>query len=298
MSSTSKFVYVRRLPISNTEKDSNEETQEYFNQGNRHIGSYFTKDSIRPGMGLTTPEERILMPILLEMSKDDREYNKAVSNYFHEIYLKIPPHDKKRDVGGLKLDIALQDDDAPISESNLPLNISDYIKYRFLISHPEVALSEEEGKGNQLKSYYIFDEKAVQAAKVKAGNTADDAIAAYIKIKDDSEKVIQMLIALDIPRVEYHNKENEVLRRQAEVAPANFLKVLKNANLEVIALLKEMIESKIIERAGERFLYTESKNIFATNTADAIGFLKDPKNSGDVLGFKSKIQAFRKAINE
>lgn len=293
-----KTVYVRRLPISNTEKNASDETQEYFNQGNRHIGSYFNKDSIRPGTGLTVPEEKLLMPTLLEMSTEDREYNKSVSNYFHEIYIKIPPHDKKKSVGGLALNISLEDNTKPFSKDNLPLNFSDYVKYRFIISHPEVALSEAIGTGDQLKAYFIYDEASVKKEQIAEGNIKDEAITIYIKIKDDMEKVLQFLIALDIPRDEYLNKETELLRQQAEVAPEKFVKVSKNGNLAVIALLKEMIEAKIIEKAGERLLYTESKNIFAVDTKDAIGFLKDPANSNDVLAFKGKIQAFRKAVNK
>lgn len=289
-----KIVFLRRLPISNSEKNSTEETQEYFNQGNRSLGSYFVKDSVRPGTGLTLSEEKMLMPLIIDLHPEDREFMKASSNWFHDIYLKIPPHDPKRNVGGLRLNISLEDDSKPLSKDNLPRNVVDYVKYRFIKSHPNVALSEKAGSGNVLKEFYIYDEGVVKAENVAEQDVKDAAISAYLSIKDDAEKVLQFLIILNIPRDEYLGKESLVLRKQAEVNPSDFMKVFKNKHVEIIALLKEMLEAKIIERAGDRFVYVESKNIFAVDEKDALGFLKDPANSNDVLGFKAKIQKFRK----
>lgn len=297
-SKTDKIVYLRRLPLSNSEKNSNEETQEYFNQGNRHLGSYFVKDSVRPGSGLTLTEEKLLMPAVVEMSSEDQKFIKESSRFFNDIYLKVPPHDKKRNVGGLRLNVSLEDDSKPLSKDNLPKSVLDYVKYRFILSHPLVAASEKEGSGNSLKEFYIFDESVVKAENVAEQDIKDAAMSAYLSIKDDEEKILQFLIFLNIPRDEYLGKEALVLRKQAEVNPSDFMKAFKNKHIEIISLLKEMIEARIVERAGDRFIYVESKDIFAVDEKDALTYLKDPANSNDVLAFKAKIQKFRRERNK
>lgn len=299
-----KTIYIRRFPISNSEKSANAETQEYFNQGNRSIGSFFRPDSVRPGTGLTLPEENLLMPHIIDLDPQDRSFKSKVAEYFHAIDLKIPSHDKVKDIGGLRLNISLQNDDLELGAYldpenkrlgiNLPLNPSDYIKWKFCLAHPDVAKSEKEGTGNQLKMFYIYDGETVSKEKISDSNMKDKAITEYIKIKENPEKVLQLLLVLNIPRDEYLGKENDTLRSIAELDAPRFLKAASNKNLEFIALLREMLEAKIIERAGERFLYTETKAIFAVNDLDALGYLKDPKNSNDLLAFKEKVKEYRK----
>ena len=290
----SKTVYLRRLPTSNNEKVATEETKDYFDQANRTIGSFFTSGSVRPGTGLTVTEEDFLMPIILVMSSEDREFRREVTNFFHSITIKVPPHNEKQNTGGYRLEISLEDDNEPLSRKNLPINVEDYVRYRFAKAHPEVAGSLEEGEGNQLKSYYIYDEATHKKNMLSKGDLIDTANQEFFKIKDDKEKVNNLLVALSITRNDFLGKEIETLREYANANPSNFIKAARNKNTELAALLKELIEAGVIEQAGTRYLYKSTKDLFAASPEEAIGFFKDPRNSNDLLVFKEKVKEYRK----
>jgi len=58
--------------------------------------------------------------------------------------------------------------------------------------------------GNILKQFYIFDQDAVDVENAGVSKTRDTAIATYLAIKADVEKVDAMLTLLDVDIRAYH----------------------------------------------------------------------------------------------
>lgn len=288
----SKIVYLRRLPLTSVEKHSNtEEAKEYFGSGYRAISSFFVHNSIRPGTGLTIAEEDILMPIVLGISIEDREYRSKVVDYFHSISTRVEPHmDEDSEVGGTPLEISLQNPSKPLDRTNLPVNIEDYIKWRHARVHPEVARNRQAGEGNPLKRYYIYDPIEFGKLNQQADDLKDRAIQAFSQIKDDVKRVRQYLSLLTVNPDAYKGKERTHLRKIADTDPEAFLKVHNDPNKDLEFLLNLAIQKNIFERIGNKLIWKESQAFFSSNIKDGVAILKDPKNSETLLQIKHHLK--------
>lgn len=292
----SKKVYLRRLPLSVQEAngEKNEEIKDYFDKGHREIGSYWPKDSVRPGTGLTIMEENSLMPRILNIENTDRDFRQRVTDYFHSITTRVDPTDKKGQ-GGTTLEIGLEkDNNLPMDMmTNPPLNVKDYIHYRHAISHPWVAMSEEEGKGNMLAKFFVYDPAKEIKNKTSRGDKQDEAMAAYLSIKDSPTKVLQYLTLMNENPKDHVGLEVGTLRGLASTKAKKFLEVHNDTDKDYKFLVHELVTAKILKMVGTRYLTVEGNNMFAGNMEEAIAELKDPKNSQQLLIFKSMIKDFK-----
>lgn len=283
----SRKVYFRRCPLTVHESDPN--LKEYFAGAHRTIDSYWSQKSVRPGTGLTLAEEDLLMPRILDLHKEDREYRKKSTEYFHAITTKVP------DGTGVELEIGLlKSNDEPLSEDNLPINPVDYVKYRHGISHPWVAMSLEESKGNKLKKFYLYDPNQVKKNTVSSTDLKDMAMTAYLQVRQDPVKVNQYLMLLGVMPYAHEGQEVLKLRELAETKPRDFLLVHKDPQKNAKFLLAEMIAAKAVEEVGTRIIITQSKEQIGATRKEALAYLTDVANSKQVAIFKSLIQEWKK----
>lgn len=280
----SHIVYVRRLPqfASAAQKD----LEEYFANSQRGYGSYFTKGSNRTATGLTPTEEDLLLPYILSIPKEDREFRKGVTNWFEGLSVKIPAGE------GMKLEIGLNTSNTePVSGDNLPININDYILYRHGVQHPWVAASEADGKGNQLKQYYIYDPNEVSKVNVSLNDERDEAMRYYLTIKDNARTVNQYLTLLGV-RTNNLRKGEEVLelRKHVDKTPKKFIEVYKDKDKEMKYIIEEMINTNILERVNTRILVKETGDQIGRDMKEAILYLSDSKNTKVYGILKARLQ--------
>lgn len=302
LSTKAKIVYVRRKALSVPEAAANNspELKSYYDNAYRAIGSYWPRNSQRPGTGLTITEENLLMPYVLNISKEDKDFREKSTQFFHDITTKIDPtimDAKGFETGGTPLNISLHNDEEELSTDNLPNNISDYIRYRHIISHPDVALSFDDAKGNQLKKYYIHDEVKVTKGNVSNADAKDLAMEAYLQVKKDAAKVIQYLTLLKVDTRDYKGQETVKLRDLATTKPVDFMKVHNNKNKDYYYMIIDLIAAKVLEQVGTRILIKESGAQLGATSEEAIAYLKDPANSKQVVIFKSLVQDYKKKAN-
>lgn len=300
--SNSRVVFLRRKPL--TVHEGNKELQDYFSMAHRDIAAYWAKDSMRPGTGLTIAEEDLLLPYVLDIPSTDRDFRSKVTDYYHAISTKVEPGD------GTPLEIGLElGNDTPVVSIvakengeqglifNRPINVVQYIKYRHAISHPDVAESEEAGKGDILKKYFVYDPVAV----VKSNNTnlddKDAALTAYLGVKKNPTKVNQYLILLGVKPENHPNQEAVKLRELAETKPASFMKVHNDKEKDAKSLLLELITAKVLETAGTRYIVVETRDQVAATTKEAVAYMRDPANTKQIAIFKAQLQAWKKKRN-
>lgn len=307
MSSTnkhSKEVFVRRLPISIPENEAvngdKPEIKDYFDLAYRAIGSYWPKGSNRPGTGLTLSEENLLMPYLLNIDVHDRDFREKSTQYFHDISLKVEP-DTIKGEGQTKLEIGIPDPEAPLSLTNLPFSVSDYVHYRHLVGdgikpgHPEVALSLEQGKGDSRKMYYIHNPVDVQKTTVSNADLKAEAYGIYLEIRKDVLTVNQYLTILKVDPATVIGQEAAALQKHVETNPDMIVKINKNPNRVPTALLLDLLNANIFEEIGNRVLLKENGFQIGKDRKEAVAYLRDTTNhSREILGFKSKLQDYRK----
>lgn len=259
----------------------NADTASFFAQSKESIGSYYEKKtSSKIGSGMSRDEIELLMPDLVDRLPTDREFNEKVTEYFVNITTYVPY------TGGIELEIGLQTaNDQPVSKTNMPIDVVDYIRYRHALCHPYVAISKEAATGNQLKRFYVFDKKALDTKSFKNDKIKDAAVTSYLKIKNDDKQVDMMLLLLGLEPRDFNSpdaKKSE-LRKQAETNSVKFNEIYDEGDLDIRARIRGMVNTKVLKNIGQRYLITESGEEIGASLDEAIYFFKDETNAEKVI---------------
>ena len=277
-----------------TASSDNAETKPYFDAAYRAIGSYWSRKSNRPATGLTLPEENLLMPFVLDIPETDRDFRSRCTDYFHAISTKVDPTDNNGE-GGTPLEIGLLNNDEPLGKDNLPLEPTDYIKWRHSLGHPQVALKQSLAKGNKLKHFYIFDPTTENTDANTRTDMKDEALKAYLEVKEDAGKTRQYLVLLNADMQLARGKESIKLREYAETSAKDFLEIHNDRDRPIKYLIRMMVEAKIVEYVGTRIIIKENGQQLGANEKEAVAHLKDPENSQQLATFKHMVQDYLKA---
>lgn len=284
VSPNSHIVYIRRLPqfASAAQKD----LEEYFANSQRGYGSYFTKGSVRTATGLTPTEEDLLMPYILSIPKEDRDFRKGVTGWFEGISVKVPAKE------GLPLEIGLyKSNSEPVGPDNLPLSITDYIKYRHALGHPWIAASEDSGRGNQLMQYYIFDPNEVSKVAVNQNEERDEALGYYLTIKSNARSVGMYLTLLGVRTNTIRKGEEAVeLRKIVDKKPKAFITLYNDKDKEIKYIIEEMVNYGILERVNTRVLLKETGEQIGRDIKEAVLYLKDSRNTKMYATLQARLQ--------
>lgn len=264
----------------------------YYATAKESIGSYFKNG--RTATGLSLEEEKILMPHVIDTEITDRDYRKKVTEFFSDITTPIS-YDT-----GVELEIGLTvDNGQPVSASNLPLEILEYIKYKHAIGHPWMALTKEEGIGNQLKKYYLFDAEAAKGKNQKLRKESDAAMGIYLKVKAVPESIDQMLTLLGVDIRNYVDDKNatnnkvEKLHELMVADPVNFTGKYNDGNIAVRAWIEGMITTGVLKQYGKRIIDPEAEEAnkeIAASMEEAIFFFENEDNSAIVTALKARQQ--------
>lgn len=273
------------------------EVKAWLGQAYKPIGPYF-KDKVT-GTGLERYELKALMATSsgVGLEPTDRAFTLAVQNFYDNLITNVGEK-------GLRLEIGLDIDDAPISDVeikdkernvitryNMPINIKDYIVYRHALQHPHVALSKAAAEKTYGKTHYILDPKLVLAESVRVNDLEDKAFALYMMYKDDVIKVDQILTLMGID-IEKMDKTGKILRlkgfatkdnkhsapKQKEVFQ-NFIDICNDKDLEMKYLIEEAIGIQYLKRAGNAIYFRESGKEIGDDMAAAVLYFKNEKNS-------------------
>lgn len=261
----------------------------------RPIGPYFETNGRATATGLSFAEQAVLMPVVLGIEKQDKDFRRAVTKYYDEILTNVPKD-------GLKLNISLENDSKPLSEDNLPIALKDYIIYRHLIGHRDVAKDKTEAQTLPYKRFYVVDPNKVAAESVKINDLEDKAMTLYFRFKDDTIKVDQILTMMGIS-VKNMKKEQKTLelKKFTTKKPGTpehvqtelfkrFIDVCEDTDLEYKFLVEELVGAQVLERIGTNILFKESGERLGDDMKEAVLFLKNAKNSKTLNMLKANYQ--------
>jgi hypothetical protein len=268
--------------------------EEHFASSKVSVGSYFESvNSSMVGSGLTFEEQNILLPLLVDAPKEDREFRKLVRAYYENIDTKIP-----YGTGCILETGLIKDNNAPISEDNLPIELIDFVRYRHAYHHPFMAKSKEEAESNALMQFYIFDKNQVQDKAAAKTITKDAAMAMYLTIKKDESKVNMMLTLLNIDPREFPqtpaglDQKIQKLRSLAEgeKTAAKFAEVHDAEDFDIRYWLESMKTTGVLKVFGGKYVDAETQKTIGNNLEEAIFFFKDEANSATIGILKAKQQ--------
>lgn len=286
-----KVTLFRALIPLNNQSPNDPAVQAYQSEASFSLGPYFSnKDKQTIGSGLEEWEIRILLPHLVDLEPTDKEFRKAVKSYFTEIITRIPF------ANGLTLEVGLEtDNSAPISATNLPLDIADYIKYRHAKAHPWVAPNAEEGRNTGKYKAYIVDKHAEELAQTKVRAAKDEAMQYYMEIRADEFKIDQMIIAIDKLPSDYkgasaQDRKVTDLHDYATRYPVRFVEIYTNGKFQTAFWLKGMIKAKLINQVGNRYVFAANGVAVASSLEDMLLWIEDKDNQETVMHLKQQVQ--------
>jgi len=267
------------------------EIDDFFSSSKKSVGSYWeSQESKKVGSGLTFAEEELLLPLVTDVPKEDREFRKKVTEFYVSLETQVPYNT------GRALEIGLESSNKEkLSSTNMPINLMDYIRYRHAKRHPWMATSKEEADGNSLKQFYIFDKSEVTKKNSAKADKKDAALQIYFDIKPDNEKVNMMLTLMGLDPREWTGAEaNDLklaeLRKLAETRSEDFIDTFNKGDLMDRYWIKTMVNIGVLKNIGSKYLDGETNKILGNSLEELLLFFTDELNSDAVLMLKSRAQ--------
>mgnify|MGYP003552452743 FL=1 len=277
--------------------DAQTQAQDFMALSKKSIGSYFaSKSSKGIGSGLNFAEVDLLMPYVLDLPKEDRQFREKVRNFYASLLTKVE-YGK-----GITLEIGLLEDNSkPVSATNLPIEIMDFIRYRHAIGHPRVAMSLADATGDQTMEFYIFDKAKVEDESVLLETAKEEAMAQFFAIRDKDDKVAMLLTVLKQDPRSFTGKNAANLRKTAlktlaENKPGEFLKQFRDKYFEERYTMLAMENTQILRKVGSQYIDNETSEILAHTEEEMLLFFKDKTKSQKIALLKGKLQEQMKNV--
>lgn len=268
--------------------------QEYLAGAKVSVGSYFeNRNSSRIASGLSTEEERVLLPEFLRVSVEDRRFLEEVNKFYSELDTSIPPE-------GLPLEVGLvEDNEKPVSIKNMPIVVGDYLRYRQIAKHPFVAKNKEESDANSQKQFYVFDKGEAKIKQSKIAATRDAAMQIYLGLKKDMNKIDWVMTVLGKDPREFTGKtkdadKTEWLYKFVTEFPDKFAEKAEAGDLEVQYMIQTMVNVSVLRKLGNKYYDSEDmKKMLGNSLEETVAWFNDAENSESVFILKGKMNELK-----
>lgn len=254
------------------------------------ISAQFEKDTSDTLRGLTFEEEKKYLPNVLGVTPDSQHWREATREYWANMVVIVPPE-------GLILNVDVHPSGHP--KAGEPENIQQYIMYRFIIKHGQVAKNKNAVEWPKHK-FYILDESIVKKEQTEAFELRNRANKAFMFLQSDKGLNKAEWVALclrdkgeRLPKVfedlmMFIEAKKDLVVDGIAVGLTNFVKVVNDENLEQKAMLYKLDAEGIIEKNGNSYFF--GGEVMGTEK-EAVEWLKNPINSKSLLQINEKLKA-------
>ena len=177
-----------------------------------------------------------------------------------------------------------------MDDNDMPLQIVDYIKYRFALKHPHVAMTKAEMDADFNKRFYIQDLSREDKSRNNEIQMKKDADKEFIKLSSspkDMKRVIRLLSNVNPDRMTVEQIENSLYEIKNS-NPKKFVRIATDKNLELKAEIEEMVTAGVLRKIGNQIIYIDE--VLGENMDNAVVYLKDKKNSGTLTVMRAKLK--------
>ena len=233
-----------------------------------------------PLRGVTGEKEKELLSKYLGIDKNDPILPEEIRRFWIDIRVKVPSE-------GVVLNITTNDD-------GYPVNIYDYLIYSWAKKHKFVANNKSEMDNDGNKRFYIHDpdvESLSDNAKVRIKRAAYQEFTKVVDNRDKMDMIVKILDDVDPESMTDTQLENH-METIVLKDPQKFVAVATDKNLELKALVSDLISKNILRKIGNSIFFIEEK--LGDGIDDAVVYLKDKKNSEMLMVLKAKLQEFKK----
>lgn len=255
------------------------------------IGSYLTKTGA-VGTGLTFDEIKKFMPGVIAMEPTDPKFRLETDKYFNNMMIPVPYE-------GRELEIGFDE------ETGLPIDIIDYLRYRFIQNHPQVAKDKKEAESSQTKVYYLEDEQADSERQSEGIVFETKAAIEFAKLVDDKVKFDWVLRELSVRYPEIGSisklvsltpdKKNIALNVAMKKDYKRFLEIVNDEDIKYKAEIASFVDAKIVSKVGNEYVYG-SEPLGELN--HFIAYLKNPNNSETYATLLAKLRNLDLGLKE
>ncbi len=245
-------------------------------EAKRKIGSTFSAngDTLT---GLTFGEQKKYLPPVIGVDSADVNFQREVKKYYQNMTVTV-------EHGGTTLEVGVDEDGNPI-------NLMDFIRFKFACAHPHVAEDEAAIKTNRTYKYFVYDTEIEKVKKLSNVKKRKEAYKEFIKLTADEAKVNQLLMVYGYSPKTMDDAQKEItLENELEGNPNQFLSYAKDKNIQHQAFIQDCISNGILRRVGNTYLNGD-ENIGDSLEA-AVLYLKDKKNSEVYTTLKARLKTF------
>lgn len=253
----------------------------------------------------------IIFERVLQISHKDNvvHFWKMVNEYYGNLIIRVP-------ASGLELDIVTYPIEVErvvrhadgtykkvTSYVDFPENPSDYIIYKVLQCHPDVALNKLTINKH---AYYIEDEATVKKASLAEIEISKKAQALYINSKEEDYEMYLYLLRgygikdkeLEVSNLSLMKNEDKsiLLYRLVKDYPTLFIRAYEDENKKLLYYLELLVYNGLIEKYKAEYFYLG--NPIGKDTEEVLKWLKSPSNQDARLRLKQQMSEFSKASIE
>ena len=268
---SSHIIYIRR-------KDNTTRLpEEVYAEAKRNIGAFFAGTQI--GSGITLAEKKKYLPQILGVTPDTPNFFKQVDNFYNSLTVNVTYGN------GTELEIGLDKDGEPI-------NVMDWLKYKFVLAHPKVAPNKE-ASHSRVFDFYVHDKVKAQKQSHAESLIRRKAMEEYLKLTADPIKVDLVIRALKRNPEKMNKEEKELfIEHESKEDPQAFIEVATNKHLETISFIEQCLSAEPLRPVGNSFFHVDE--LLGSTLEETINYLEDKKNSKMVAQLKAGLAAFQR----
>jgi hypothetical protein len=272
--------------------------------------------SVKIGSSFTVPplneiEKQKYMPKLLGINSNSDMFENMCKEYFYNISVDVPVEGLELEIGFSYPNEALAESEDITNENVYPINIKDYVLYRYCQVYSRVANSfEDVNKSNKILFYFYDKNKELMAIKdknneiLKATSLIPTLFQNQLKVKQVYtiyNSLIDTTPVYDIDNKEDYNGIEVAMYDIANKNPKLFIKILNDKNLEYTFFIAEALRKNIIRKIPNTTTIVFEKDDNAVTLGNsyvqAITYLKNEKNQILFNEIKSTLKMLSKNVD-
>lgn len=254
------------------------------------LGSFFTETG-GTGTGLNLEEVKLIFPHILNTALTDPNFYKKVENFYLEFEVILDP--VQFDLfDGKPLQISLMDDSKKLGQKldeegtlNLPVNLLDYISYKFIIAHPRAG----KGSSQNVEQFRFLlvnpeEEKIVKQQERNEKKKADklfDTVSA-------EEETLKSICTLFKIKGTYYTDLYDKLKEFKDNNTEMFVKVVGNPLLDTHLLIEKALQNDVVIKLSNTYIYKNENIELGKGIESVLEFLETEE--GKPIKHKIKTQ--------
>jgi hypothetical protein len=236
---------------------------------------------------------KVLFQEILAMDFNENtvnEFRREVNQYYEALSCSVP-------YSGRDFEIGLENDNEPLSDTNRPINVSDYIIYKALFENDiETADSELEGQSSSIYWFYKKSKTQEKKDQLRKQESIGLANSMYEKMKEDTIAQRTMLSELLLP-ISDDNIDNSItLHKFVNDNPVKFIELFDlykqdERKFKARLRLRRYCEKNILSKTSYGgYIDVLSGAELANSLEEMLNYMVNPDNKEKMSNYNNKYQ--------